>query len=220
MQTYRKQIPDIVQYNEIVVISDGSDALFGPLSSDAERYMAWGTIDGAMLDEDQWAKLKSRWAALERVVGAEPRIVSVAADLVAHFEERDKAHPGKAMVVGMSRDICVHLYDAIVALRPVSLAAQSTGMPHLRKAPRAAMCSIVVSRFFVFSRSAVATRCIFVYAARSCFSSYSRTSSPSHHGHGFAIVSSAFTFAAGLAGSTLFASSASRSRCRFSRASC
>ncbi len=69
-------------------------------------------------EEGQQAKLKSRWAALERVVGAEPRIASVAADLVAHFEERDKAQPGKAMVVGMSRDICVHLYDAIVALRP------------------------------------------------------------------------------------------------------
>lgn len=69
-------------------------------------------------EESQQAKLKSRWAALERVVGAEPRIASVAADLVAHFEERDKAQPGKAMVVAMSREICVHLYDEIVRLRP------------------------------------------------------------------------------------------------------
>lgn len=69
-------------------------------------------------EESQQAKLKSRWAALEKVVGAEPRIESVAADLVAHFEERAKAQTGKAMIVGMSRDICVHLYDAIVALRP------------------------------------------------------------------------------------------------------
>ena len=69
-------------------------------------------------EESQQAKLKSRWAALERVVGAEPRIASVAADLVAHFEERGKAQTGKAMVVGMSRDICVHLYNEIVKLRP------------------------------------------------------------------------------------------------------
>jgi type I restriction enzyme R subunit len=59
-------------------------------------------------EESQQARLKSRWAALEKVVGAEPRIASVAADLVAHFEERDKAQAGKAMVVAMSRDICVH----------------------------------------------------------------------------------------------------------------
>jgi len=52
------------------------------------------------------------------VVGAEPRIQSVAADLVAHFEERNQAQSGKAMVVAMSREICVHLYDAIIALRP------------------------------------------------------------------------------------------------------
>jgi type I restriction enzyme, R subunit len=69
-------------------------------------------------EEDQQARLKSRWAALEQVVGAEPRIKQVAADLVAHFEERSKAQTGKAMVVAMSREICVHLYDAIVALRP------------------------------------------------------------------------------------------------------
>ncbi|MDV7211333.1 type I restriction endonuclease subunit R [Azotobacter beijerinckii] len=69
-------------------------------------------------EEGQQSRLKSRWAALEKVVGATPRIQSVAADLVAHFEERNQAQNGKAMVVAMSREICVHLYDAIVALRP------------------------------------------------------------------------------------------------------
>ena len=69
-------------------------------------------------EESTQAQLKSRWAALEKVVGATPRIASVAADLVAHFEERNKAQDGKAMVVAMSRDICVHLYDEIVRLRP------------------------------------------------------------------------------------------------------
>jgi len=69
-------------------------------------------------EESQQAKLKSRWAALEKIVGAEPRVASVAADLVAHFEERSTAQSGKAMVVAMSRDICVHLYDEIIKLRP------------------------------------------------------------------------------------------------------
>jgi type I restriction enzyme R subunit len=69
-------------------------------------------------EESQQAALKSRWAALEKVVGAEPRVASVAADLVAHFEERNKAQTGKAMVVAMSRDICVHLYSEIIKLRP------------------------------------------------------------------------------------------------------
>jgi type I restriction enzyme R subunit len=69
-------------------------------------------------EESQQAKLKSHWAALEKVVGAEPRIASVAADLVAHFEERNNAQEGKAMVVAMSREICVHLYNEITRLRP------------------------------------------------------------------------------------------------------
>ncbi|EER61669.1 type I site-specific deoxyribonuclease, HsdR family [Acidovorax delafieldii 2AN] len=69
-------------------------------------------------EESTQAKLKSRWAALEKIVGAEPRVASVATDLVAHFEERSTAQSGKAMVVAMSRDICVHLYDEIIKLRP------------------------------------------------------------------------------------------------------
>ncbi|MBQ0934200.1 type I restriction endonuclease subunit R [Ideonella paludis] len=69
-------------------------------------------------EESTQAKLKSRWAALEKVVGATPRVASVAADLVQHFEARNQAQTGKAMMVAMSRDICVHLYDEIIKLRP------------------------------------------------------------------------------------------------------
>ncbi|MDX1251749.1 MAG: type I restriction endonuclease subunit R [Gammaproteobacteria bacterium] len=61
---------------------------------------------------------KTRWAALEKLVGAEPRIRQVAADIVQHFEARNAAVEGKGMIVTMSREICVHLYNAIVALRP------------------------------------------------------------------------------------------------------
>ena len=63
-------------------------------------------------------RAKSRWAALAAIVGAEPRLKQVAADLVTHYERRCQTQPGKAMVVAMGRDICVRLYDAIVALRP------------------------------------------------------------------------------------------------------
>jgi type I restriction enzyme R subunit len=69
-------------------------------------------------EDSSAAKTMRRWAALEKLVGAKPRLEQVAADLVAHFEDRNASMPGKAMVVAMSREICVHLYDAIVALRP------------------------------------------------------------------------------------------------------
>lgn len=61
---------------------------------------------------------KSKWAALEKLVGAEPRVKQVAADIVQHFEARTSAVEGKGMIVAMSREICAHLYNAIVALRP------------------------------------------------------------------------------------------------------
>ncbi len=63
-------------------------------------------------------KLKSKWAALEALVGDPKRIKLIAADLVEHFEKRVEAMDGKAIVVCMSRRICVDLHNAIIALRP------------------------------------------------------------------------------------------------------
>jgi len=63
-------------------------------------------------------KLKSKWAALEAVVGTPKRLSLIAKDLIEHFEGRLEVMDGKAMVVCMSRRICVDLYDEIVKLRP------------------------------------------------------------------------------------------------------
>ena len=60
-------------------------------------------------------KLKTKWAALEALVGTEKRLKLIANDLVDHFETRLEALDGKAMVVCMSRRICVDLYNALVA---------------------------------------------------------------------------------------------------------
>ena len=67
------------------------------------------------------ANLKKRWAELEQIVGAEPRIEKIAQDIVNHFENRCKApelQDGKAMIVGMSRNICVDIYNQIIKIRP------------------------------------------------------------------------------------------------------
>ena len=63
-------------------------------------------------------KLKTRWAQLEAIVGAEQRLVLVAQDIAEHFRERTEAMEGKAIVVCMSRRICIDLYNELVRLRP------------------------------------------------------------------------------------------------------
>src|SRR5204862_532180 len=63
-------------------------------------------------------RLKSKWARLEAMVGTPKRVGLVAADIVAHVEQRMAVLEGKAMIVCMSRRICVDLYNAIVRLRP------------------------------------------------------------------------------------------------------
>jgi type I restriction enzyme R subunit len=62
--------------------------------------------------------LKTKWAALEKIVGADKRLGLIAEDLVKHWEARLEVMDGKAMIVCMSRRICVDLYDQLVKLRP------------------------------------------------------------------------------------------------------
>jgi type I restriction enzyme, R subunit len=98
-------------------------------------------------------KLKTKWAQLEAIVGFENRVKIIARDFVAHFEERLGAMDGKAMIVCMSRRICVDLYRELVALRPEwhdvedekgalkvvmtgSAADPADWQPHIRNKPR------------------------------------------------------------------------------------
>ena len=102
---------------------------------------------------DRKEKLKSKWAQLEAVVGSESRIKLIARDLVEHYETRTAALDGKAMIVCISRRICVQLYGELVKLRPAwhgeedasgALKVIMTGsasdpiawQPHIRNKPR------------------------------------------------------------------------------------
>lgn len=74
-----------------------------------------------LTETQEWTereRLKTKWSRLEALAGAEDRIKMLAQDIVAHFEERQKAMFGKAMIVVMSRRIAIDLYKAIIELRP------------------------------------------------------------------------------------------------------
>lgn len=88
-----------------------SEARFPEINSEFEE------ITEAEEESDK-QRLKTKWAALEAMVGAEDRIKLVVNDLVTHFEKRLDALDGKCMIVCMSRRICVELYNAIKAIRP------------------------------------------------------------------------------------------------------
>lgn len=69
-------------------------------------------------EESTREKYKSKWSRLEAIVGSPNRIKQLAKDIVYHYEEKAKTIDGKAMVVCMSRRICVALYNEIVSIRP------------------------------------------------------------------------------------------------------
>lgn len=69
-------------------------------------------------EDNEKEKYKSKWSRLEAVIGSPNRIKRLAEDIVNHYEEKAKSIDGKAMIVCMSRKICVDLYDEIIKLRP------------------------------------------------------------------------------------------------------
>ena len=69
-------------------------------------------------DAERVQDLQSKWTQLEAIVGADKRLDLVARDIVEHYESRLEAMEGKAMIVCMSRRICVDLYEKIATLRP------------------------------------------------------------------------------------------------------
>jgi len=69
-------------------------------------------------EEEDRARLRTRWAALEALVGSKKRLELIAKDFVDHWEKRLEIIDGKAMIVCMSRRICVDLYNEIIKLRP------------------------------------------------------------------------------------------------------
>lgn len=91
------------------------------LDLDAEVLKEIDEDVGDLVEDEELSdkeRFKSKWSALEKLVGSKPRIEQIARDLVEHFEERTAVIEGKGMIVAMSRQIAVELYDAIVALRP------------------------------------------------------------------------------------------------------
>ena len=104
-------------------------------------------------EREQKEKLKTKWAALEVLVGTDKRVGLIAKDLVDHFEKRLEVMDGKAMIVCMSRRIAVELHDALVKLRPAwhdaddrrgaikvvmtgSATDRAEWQPHIRNKPR------------------------------------------------------------------------------------
>lgn len=75
-------------------------------------------LDSETADEREKEKAKSQWSALEAIVGTDVRLQEIAEDLIKHYDTRSQTQPGKAMIVAMSRDICVRLYDQIIKLKP------------------------------------------------------------------------------------------------------
>jgi type I restriction enzyme R subunit len=68
--------------------------------------------------EEQKEKAKKKNAQIDAIVGHPDRLKDIAKDIVEHFEARQKTFEGKAMVVAMTRQIAVNLYQEIINIRP------------------------------------------------------------------------------------------------------
>ncbi|MCL2484774.1 MAG: type I restriction endonuclease subunit R [Endomicrobia bacterium] len=112
-------------YDIVDAINDGATV---PIYYEA-RQIPINTKDGKMLEIDEQIeevtegmddkeKVKTRWATVEALIDTEPRLKTLAKDLIEHFEDRCSVIDGKGLIVCISRKVAVHLYEEIVKLRP------------------------------------------------------------------------------------------------------
>ncbi|WP_346006815.1 type I restriction endonuclease subunit R [Janibacter terrae] len=76
------------------------------------------------LDLAERERIEKSVAVINALYGAPARLKALAADIVEHWENRRSqlvkaiGAPGKAMIVGGTREICANLYGEIISLRP------------------------------------------------------------------------------------------------------
>jgi len=65
------------------------------------------------LEEEEKERLKAKYARLEKLILNPERLEKIAKDIVEHFNKRLEEFEGKAMVVVISREVAVELYNKI-----------------------------------------------------------------------------------------------------------
>ena len=90
-----------------VALSDEGRQLVAQLDDELNRH-----------DLSATRKAKAKWTQMEALIGSRRRVENIARDIVSHFQARQEALAGKAMIVCMSRRIAAKLYAEIVKLKP------------------------------------------------------------------------------------------------------
>jgi type I restriction enzyme, R subunit len=91
------------------------------INFEAQKKLALDAAFEELTETEELSKqqqLKAKWTSIEAVIGSKARVEKIADDLIRHFEKRTATLPGKAMIVCMSRRICVEMYNEIIRLRP------------------------------------------------------------------------------------------------------
>ena len=77
LQTYKKTIPTLFQYNALLIASDGWDALYGSLTSPKQFFVPWKSIDGELIADEHIPQMEVM------VKGMLNKMVIL--DLIRHF---------------------------------------------------------------------------------------------------------------------------------------
>ena len=84
LRNYRARVPELLRTNQVLVISDGTEARIGTLTAGLDRFAPWRTIDGVALDDSGRPELE----VLIRGVFAPERFLDLIVDYIA-FEVKD-----------------------------------------------------------------------------------------------------------------------------------
>lgn len=96
LQTYKAEIGSLMQYNEVLVVSDGTHARIGSLSANQEWFKVWRTIDG----QGDASKSALELEVLVRGVFEPGRFLDLLQHFIVFEEDADAAGAAHKIIAG------------------------------------------------------------------------------------------------------------------------
>src|SRR5260370_20779053 len=114
IQTYKQEIPSVMHYNEVTVISDGLEARVGSLTANQEWFKVWRTIEGEFDAPATALELET----LVRGVFEKRRFLDLIRNFIAFEDDPDRGTTNN-IIAGYHRFVAVKaaMGDTLIARR-------------------------------------------------------------------------------------------------------
>ena len=129
IQTYKKDIPSLFNYNAFCILSDGINAKAGTITANEERFMNWRSIDGENIESLN----VPQYEVLIKGMLSKERIIDIIKSFILYQESSEKEYDEDGNIIGETKSTAkilaaYHQYFAVKkAVEKTKIASSTNG---------------------------------------------------------------------------------------------